>query len=100
MAGPPVDATMHRRAAASAECSETGRARRNDPILVTEPQLDPIPAELAYQTVQSRRGVGNAAILPDLAADAVLGHRHCDPRLMNIKTDINDTIPHDPSPYA
>jgi hypothetical protein len=34
MAGPPVDATVRRRAAAFVEFSETGTARRNDPILV------------------------------------------------------------------
>ena len=32
----------------------------------------------------------NAAILPDLAAHAALGHRHRDPLLVNIKTDISD----------
>jgi hypothetical protein len=36
MAGPPVDATVHRRAAGSIEFSETGTARRNDPILIID----------------------------------------------------------------
>jgi Ketopantoate reductase PanE/ApbA len=44
------------------------------------------------------RRIGNPTVFPGLAADAALGYRHDDPVLVNIKPDIRDTIPHDPSP--
>jgi hypothetical protein len=56
--------------------------------LVTKPQLFPVPAKRAQQPVQSCRGVGNPAIPAHRAADAAVGHRHCDPLLMNLKSDI------------
>src|SRR5262249_50706946 len=40
--------------------------------LITEPQLYPPLAELATQPVQRRRRVGSAAVVPNLAAQAVL----------------------------
>jgi hypothetical protein len=43
------------------------RARRNDPILVTEPKLQPFTAELADQAIQCRRPVRNPAIFPSRA---------------------------------
>jgi hypothetical protein len=36
-------------------------------------------------------------IFPHLAPHAALGDRHDDPLLVNIKSDICDTIPQDPS---
>ena len=70
------------------------------PRLVTEPQLHPFPAELARQAIQGRRRVRNSAVFADLATQPILGHRYDDPLLVNIKPDIRDMIPHDPSPYA
>src|SRR5271169_3182099 len=98
MAGPPVDATVHRRAAGSVEFSETGTARRNDPILVTEPQLHAIAAELAQQTIQRSRCVRDPAVLPHLAPQATRRHRDNNAFLVNIKPNVGDTIRHDPSP--
>ena len=68
------------------------------PRLVAEPQLHPLTAELARQTIQGTPRVRNAAVLPDLAASTTLGYRYDNPLLVNIKPDISDTIPHDPSP--
>src|SRR6516164_3905526 len=68
------------------------------PCLVAEPQLHPLTAALARQAIQGTRRVRNAAVLPDLAAGTTLGHRDDDALLVNIKSDIRDTIPHDPSP--
>jgi hypothetical protein len=79
MAGPPVDAMVHRRAAGSFEFSETETARRNDPILVAEPKPDARAAELAHQAIQ---GPAVLAIRPysrTFAADAALGYRRNDP---------------------
>ena len=42
--------------------------------------------------------MGDAAIVPNLAAQAVLRQRHDNPVLVNIKPDIRDTISHHPSP--
>ena len=66
--------------------------------LVAEPKPDDLAAELAHQPIQGPRRIGNPAIFPDLPTDATLGYRHDDPLLVNIKPDIRDTIPHDPSP--
>jgi hypothetical protein len=66
--------------------------------LVAKPKPDAVTAELAHQAIQGPRRVGDPTIFPDLAADAALGYRHDDPLLVNIKPDIRDTIPHDPSP--
>jgi hypothetical protein len=58
-------------------------------------------AELADQPLQSRRRVRDPAIIPNLAAQAALRYCDDDPLLVNIKPDIRDMIPHDPSlPYA
>jgi hypothetical protein len=56
--------------------------------------------EFANQPLQCRRRVSRTGRTPDLAAQAALGYRHDDPLLVNIKPDIRDMIPHDPSPYA
>ena len=45
-----------------------------------------------------RRHVRDPAVVPNLAAQAAFGYRHDDPVLVNIKPDIRDTIPNDPSP--
>jgi hypothetical protein len=50
------------------------------------------------QTPHRRRRVRDPAILPHLAPCAALGDRHDDPVLVNIKPNIRDTIPQDPSP--
>jgi hypothetical protein len=68
------------------------------PCLIAEPKPHTLAAELAHQTIQGRRRVGDPTVFPDLAADAALGYRHNDPVLVNIKPDVGDTIPHDPSP--
>jgi Transposase DDE domain group 1 len=44
------------------------------------------------------RHVGDASVLPDLATQPAIGDRDDDPVLVNIKPDVGDTIPHDPSP--
>jgi hypothetical protein len=75
MAGPPVDAMVHRRAAGSFEFSETETARRNDPILVAEPKPDARAAELAHQAIQGTSRAGDPAMFPNLAANAALGDR-------------------------
>ena len=59
---------------------------------VTNPKPDALAAELAHQAIQGRWRVGNPTIFPDLTAEAALGYRHDDPLLVNIKTDIRDTI--------
>jgi hypothetical protein len=66
--------------------------------LVAEPQSHPVTAKLARQPLQCRRRIGDPAVLADLAAQTALGCRHDDVRLVNIKPDIRDTIPHDPPP--
>ena len=66
--------------------------------LVAEPQLDPFLAELARQPLQRRRRVRDPAIFPHFAPPAVFRDRDDDPVLVNIKPDIPDTIPQDPSP--
>jgi hypothetical protein len=70
------------------------------PRLVTEPQLHSFTAELARQAIQGRRRVRDPAIVPNLAPQAAFCYRHDDTVLVNIKPDIRDMIPHDPSPYA
>ena len=55
---------------------------------------------MTTKAIQRRQRVRNAAVFADLATQPILGHR-CDDRLLvNIKPDIRDMIPHDPSPYA
>jgi len=68
--------------------------------MVTEPQLHPFTAELARQAIQGRRRVRDPAIVPNLAPQAAFCYRHDDTVLVNIRPDIRDMIPHDPSPYA
>jgi hypothetical protein len=68
------------------------------PGFVAQPQLHPLLAELANQPVQSRRRVGDPAVVANLTPQAAFRYRHGDPVLVNIKPDIRDTIPHDPSP--
>ena len=66
--------------------------------LVAKPQAHAVAAELAQQTVQRRRRVGDPAVLAHLAAQAALRHRDNDAFLVNIKPNVSDTIRHDPSP--
>ena len=66
--------------------------------LITEPQLHPLLAKLANQPIQNRRCVGDAAIVPHLAPPPAFCDRRDDRVLVNIKPDIRDTIPQDPSP--
>ena len=68
------------------------------PRLIAEPQLRPVLAELANQPLQRRRRVRDPAVVPNLTAQAAFRDRHDDPVLVNIKSDIRDTIPQDPSP--
>jgi hypothetical protein len=68
------------------------------PRFVAKSQGHPVAAELAQQTLQRRRRVGDPAILPHLAAHAALRHRDNDAFLVNIKTNVGNTIHHDPSP--
>src|SRR6516162_5980138 len=68
------------------------------PRLIAEPMTHTLATELAHQTVQRRRRIRDPTIFPDLAAQAALGHRHNDPFLVNIKSNVSDTIRHDPSP--
>ena len=56
------------------------------------PRGEPEPAAFDHQ------GVFDPTIFPDLAAQAARGYRHDDPLLVNIKPNIRDTIPQDPSP--
>jgi hypothetical protein len=65
--------------------------------LVTEPKPAGV-AKLAQQTVDCRRRVRDPAVFPNLAADTALRQRNSDPVLVNVKPDIRDKIPHDPSP--
>ena len=55
------------------------------PRLVAKPQSHAVAAELAQQTVERRRRVGDAAILPNLAAQPAIGNRDDDAFLVNIK---------------
>jgi hypothetical protein len=73
---------------AGTSCAVTARAR-----FVTKPKSDALAAQFAHQAIQGRRRVGNPAVFSHLTAQAALGHRHHDPLLVNIKTDIRDTIP-------
>jgi hypothetical protein len=68
------------------------------PRLIAEPQLYSLPAELARQPLLRRRCVHDPTIFPHLASPAAFGYRHNDPVLGNIKPDICDTTPQDPSP--
>src|SRR5271163_3639291 len=68
------------------------------PCFVAEPKHYPVTAELARQSIQCRRRVGDASVLPDLATQPAIGDRDNDPILVNIKPDVGDTIRHDPSP--
>ena len=70
------------------------------PRLIAQPQLHPFTAELARQAIQGRRRVRNSTVVTDLATHPTFRDRHDDPVLVNIKPDIRDMIPHDPSPYA
>ena len=65
---------------------------------VTKPQAHAVAAELAQQTVQRRRRIRDPAVLPYLAAQTARRYRNDDPFLVNIKTNVGDTIHHDPSP--
>ena len=78
--------------------AEPKPARRNDPILVAEPKPHAAVAQLAHQPIQGRRRIRNTTVFANFAAEAALGHRHNDRVLVNVKSDIRDTIPHDPSP--
>jgi len=57
--------------------------------LVAEPKTDTLAC--ASDDPRPRR-VGDPTIFPDLTAVAALGHRHHDPLLVNIKSDIGDTM--------
>src|SRR5271166_1089557 len=43
---------------------------------VAKPELYSVSAELAHQTIQRPRRVGDPAMFPDLTAQTALGHRH------------------------
>src|SRR5271165_2683042 len=95
------------RAATGARATRCGAGRHSRPArhaavgpprLVAEPKSHPVMPELTCQTIQARRPVRDAAVPPDLAARPALRDRHDDPLLVNVKPDIRDTIPHDPSP--
>jgi hypothetical protein len=73
------------------------------PRLVAQPHPHPIMAALDHGRActphDSRPSpCSRCGVLPDLAARAALGNRHDDPLLVNVKPDIDDPIPHDPSP--
>jgi hypothetical protein len=68
------------------------------PCLVTEPKPHAAIAELASQPIQGRRRIRNTTVLSNFAAEAALGYRHNGCVLVNVKSDIRDTILHDPSP--
>ena len=55
---------VRRRLLDQSSLAEPVAARRNDPILIAEPQLDPLLAELAGQPLQRRRRVRDPAIFP------------------------------------
>ena len=57
-------------------------ARRNDPILIAEPQRYPLLAELASQPPQRCRRVRDPAIVPHLASHAAFRGRYDDPVLI------------------
>src|SRR6516164_982581 len=85
------------RSRARAPTSDVGCHNRTGPLR-NKPEAGRWPAELAHQAIQGRWRVDNPTIFPDLTAEAALGYRHDDPLLVNIKTDIRDTISHDRSP--
>ena len=68
------------------------------PRLIAEPQRHPLLAELVSQPPQRCRRVRDPTIVPHLPPQAAFGDRHDDPILVNIKPDVGDTIPQDPSP--
>src|SRR5215472_16239928 len=68
-------------------------ARRNDPILMAEPQHHPRLAELVGQPPQRHRRVRDPTVLPHLAPLAAFRDRHDDPVLVNVKPDIREMIP-------
>jgi len=97
--GPPRDQRRrHYDALVPARRQVTLDAVSARPCLVTEPKHYPATAELARQSIQCRRRVGDASVIPDLATQPAIGDRDNDPVLVNIKPDVGDTIPHDPSP--
>ncbi len=60
------------------------------PRLVAKPQAHAVAAELAQQTAQRRRRVGEPAVLPDLAAQTGRRRRDGDPFLVNLKPNVSD----------
>jgi hypothetical protein len=76
MASPPVDATVHRRAAGSLEFSETETARRNDPILVAEVRL---LVAASFLTIRSTVA-GALSISPRYRIHPLGRHRRSPPR--------------------
>ena len=68
--------------------------------LIAEPKHAPGTRQLRRQSLQSRRRVGDLAILAHLSSLARLGQRHGDRVLVNVKADICDRLIQDPSPYA
>jgi hypothetical protein len=71
--GPPVDATVHRRAAGSVEFDIIGTGRRNDPIQVTDRSFSPSRPSLPTKRFNA---ADLFAIQPhSRAAQATLGHR-------------------------
>jgi hypothetical protein len=63
------------------------------PRLVTKPKPHAAVAELAYQPIQGRRRIRNTTVFSNVAAETAFGHRHNDRVLVNVKSDIRDTIP-------
>ena len=66
--------------------------------LVAKPQSHASVAELAQQTVQRRRRVRDPAVFPHLTTQTARRYRDNDAFLVNIKSNVGDTIRHDPSP--
>ena len=56
------------------------------------------PAESPLRTQFGQRRLADEMAAGPPGSSGALGHRHDDPLLVNIKTDIRDTILHDPSP--
>ena len=78
--------------------AEPKPARRNDPILVAKPQGHAVGTKLAHQPVQRWRPVCDPAVFPHLTPQAARRHRYDEVFLVNIESNVGDTIRHDPSP--
>jgi hypothetical protein len=66
--------------------------------LVAKPQDPAVDAELVLQPVQRRRRVRDPAVFPHLTPQAARRYRNDNAFLVNVQSNVSDTVRHDPSP--